>query len=199
MKPGSFSCPALLVVVLASLQPLSAQMGETWCGDQCKVNSNLAFVVNVPLNPTAQVGTVGWGGVGGVGYNFNKRNAIIAEFMWNRTYPAGDSLQPLRTALQASNLSAYGDWPCPDWKLSLRIAWSVVRGLSHRWRRIVCPLYPSLAVGYNPGRSDALYAVLALVGIQLHCRICDPQPDARQLHLQRTRRECRRRLYISGR
>ena len=110
MKPGIFSCLVLLVVVLASMQPLSAQMGETWCGDQCKINSNLAFVVNVPLNPTAQVATVGWGGVGGAGYNFNKRNAIIAEFMWNRTYAAGDSLQPLRTALQASNLNAYGDY-----------------------------------------------------------------------------------------
>ena len=110
MKPGIFSCLASLMVVLASMQPLSAQMGETWCGDQCKVNSNLAAVVNVPLDPTAQVATLGWGGVGGLGYNFNKRNAIIAEFMWNRTYPAGNSLQPLRTALQASNLNAYGDY-----------------------------------------------------------------------------------------
>jgi hypothetical protein len=110
MKSGIFSCMASVVVVLASMQPLSAQTADTWCGDQCKVNSNLAFVINVPLNPTAQVATVGWGGVGGVGYNFNKRNAIIAEFMWNRTYPAGDSLQPLRTALQASNLNAYGDY-----------------------------------------------------------------------------------------
>jgi hypothetical protein len=109
MKRATLSCLASFVV-LASIQPLSAQMGETWCGDDCKINSNLAFVVNVPLNPTAQVATVGWGGVGGVGYNFNKRHAIIGEFMWNRTYPAGDSLQPLRTALEASNLNAYGDF-----------------------------------------------------------------------------------------
>jgi len=110
MKPGIFSCLALLVVVLSLMQPLSAQMDETWCGDKCKINSNLAFVVNVPLNPTAQFATVGWGGVGGVGYNFTKRHAFIAEFMWNRTYPAGDSLQPLRTALQAGNLNAYADF-----------------------------------------------------------------------------------------
>src|ERR1700761_1900641 len=110
MKPEIFSCLASLVLALASMRPLSAQSGETWCGDHCKANSNLGFVINVPLNPTAQVATVGWGGVGGVGYNFNKRNAIIAEFMWNRTYPAGDSLQPLRTALQASNLNAYSDY-----------------------------------------------------------------------------------------
>src|SRR5580765_6486376 len=110
MKPGIFSCLASLVVVLSLMQPLSAQMDETWCGDKCKINSNLAFVVNVPLNPTAQFATVGWGGVGGVGYNFNKRHAFIAEFMWNRTYPAGDSLQPLRTLLQAGTLTASADF-----------------------------------------------------------------------------------------
>jgi hypothetical protein len=110
MKPGIFSCLAALVVVLSLMQPLSAQMEDTWCGDNCKINSNLAVVVNVPLNPTAQFVTVGWGGVGGVGYNFNQRHAFIAEFMWNRTYPDGESLQPLRTALQASNLNAYADF-----------------------------------------------------------------------------------------
>jgi hypothetical protein len=110
MKPGILSCLASLVVVLASTQALSAQSGDAWCGDHCKINSNLAAVVNIPLNPTAQVATVGWGLDGGLGYNFNKRHAIIAEFMWNRTYPAGDSFQVLRTALQASNLNAYGDF-----------------------------------------------------------------------------------------
>src|SRR5215467_11099540 len=98
MKRVTISCLASVVVGLASMQTPSAQMEEaSWCGDNCKINSNLAFVINVPLNPMAQVATPGWGGVGGVGYNFNKRNAFVGEFMWNRTYPAGDSLQPLRT------------------------------------------------------------------------------------------------------
>src|SRR5215510_4961249 len=110
MKRGTRSCLASLVVVLASMPPLAAQMEETWCGDHCKINSNLAFVINVPLNPTAQVATTGWGAVGGVGYNFNKRHAFVGEFMWNRTYPAGDSLQPLRAVVSASNLSAYADF-----------------------------------------------------------------------------------------
>src|SRR5689334_10504346 len=110
MKRATLRCFAFLVVVLVSMKPLSAQMEGSWCGDECKINTNLAFVVNVPLNPTAQFATVGWGGVGGVGYNFNKRNAFISEFMWNRTYPAGDSLQPLRTAADAANLNAYADY-----------------------------------------------------------------------------------------
>jgi Outer membrane protein beta-barrel domain len=86
-----------------------AQMYGEDCGDECKINSNLAVVVNVPLNPTAQVASAGWGGVAGVGYNFNKRNAFIGEIMWNRVYPAGDTLQPLRTALEIGNLNAATD------------------------------------------------------------------------------------------
>ena len=109
MKPGTISYRASLLIVLALVQPLVAQMGEG-CGDHCKINSNLAVVINVPLNPMATVATPGWGGLGGVGYNFNKQNAFVGEFMWNRTYPAGNSLQPLRTALQLSDLNAYGDF-----------------------------------------------------------------------------------------
>jgi hypothetical protein len=100
----------IAVIVAASLRPLYAQMSGPYCADECKINTNLAAVVNVPLNPTAQLVTVGWGLVGGVGYNFNKRNAFVGEFMWNRTYPDGESLQPLRTVLQAGDLNAYNDF-----------------------------------------------------------------------------------------
>ena len=111
MKPGIASRLAFFVLVVASMRPLAAQMEEaSWCGDQCKINTDLAFVINVPLNPMAQVATPGWGAVAGVGYNFNKRHAFVGEFMWNRTYPSGDSLQPLRTVLQASDLNAYADF-----------------------------------------------------------------------------------------
>ena len=75
-----------IFLALSSTQPLWAQL-ESPCEDHCKINTNLAGIVNVPLNPTAALVTVGWGGVAGVGYNFNKRHAIIAEFMWNRVYP----------------------------------------------------------------------------------------------------------------
>jgi hypothetical protein len=99
------------VIGLVSMHPVLvfAQMGEGGCGDECKINSNVAIVVNAPLNPTSQVASPGWGGVAGVGYNFNKKNAVIAEGMWNRVYPAGDTLQPLRTALEIGNLNAATD------------------------------------------------------------------------------------------
>ena len=68
-----------LVIALAPSQPVLAQ-----CGDECKVNTNLAMVINVPVSQTAQVASIGWGTVAGVGYNLNKQNALIGEFMWNR-------------------------------------------------------------------------------------------------------------------
>jgi hypothetical protein len=96
------------LVVVVSVQPLHAQLAEG-CEDHCSLNSNLALVVNVPLNPTARVASVGAGVVGGVGYNFNKQNAFIGELMWNRVTPEGDSLQPLRTASQIGDLNAATD------------------------------------------------------------------------------------------
>jgi len=96
----------LLVIALAPLQPLAAQ---DKCIEACRVNTNLAAVVNVPVNPTAQVAGIGGGTVIGAGYNFNQRHAVIGEFMWNRIYPADGALQPLQAASQSSNLSANTD------------------------------------------------------------------------------------------
>lgn len=96
-------------LALSSTQPLWAQL-ESPCEDHCKINTNLAGIVNAPLNPTAALVTVGWGGVAGMGYNFNKRHAIIGEFMWNRVYPDVNSLQLLRTVLENSNLNAFTDF-----------------------------------------------------------------------------------------
>ena len=99
----------IAVVLFASMQRLHGQIDENACGDACKINTNLGVVVNVPLNPTSQVATVGWGAVAGIGYNFNKRNAFVGEVMWNRVYPEDDILQPLRTALELGSLNAATD------------------------------------------------------------------------------------------
>jgi len=98
----------MAAVSLASM-PLHAQL-ESACEDHCRINSNVGGIINVPLNPAAALVTVGWGGVGGVGYNFNKRHAIIAEFMFNRVYPEANSLQLLRTVLEDNNLNLFTDF-----------------------------------------------------------------------------------------
>jgi hypothetical protein len=95
------------VIALAiALTPLQALRAQDDCGGHCKINSNLGMVVSVPVSQTAQVVGIGWGIVAGAGYNFDLRQAIVGEFMWNRD--SANSLQPLQAALQ-SNLSGYSD------------------------------------------------------------------------------------------
>src|ERR1700741_5214432 len=94
---------SLLVIPLALAHVLHAQDG---CGDECRANTNVAMVINAPVSSSAKVVGTGWGIVGGAGYNFNKRNAIVSEFMWNRVYPTFGALQSLQRALQSKDLKA---------------------------------------------------------------------------------------------
>ena len=98
---------SLLVIPLALVQVLHAQEG---CGDECRLNTNLAMVMNAPVSSSAKVVGLGWGIAGGAGYNFNQRNAIIGEFMWNRVYPSAGALQPLQSALQTKVLKGNTDF-----------------------------------------------------------------------------------------
>ena len=92
----------VLATALTQLVPLHAQ-GD--CLSGCKVNSNLGMVLNMPVSSTAQVMGSGWGAGGGIGYNFDHRNALIGEFLWNRMYPSDGALQPFQMASQSSSLS----------------------------------------------------------------------------------------------
>jgi Outer membrane protein beta-barrel domain len=95
-----------LVIAMAAAQVLYAQDG---CDDDCKLNSNLAMIVNVPVNSTAQVLGTGWGGVGGAGYNFNQRNAIVGEFLWNRDWTYPGALQALEAVSQTGSMRGNTD------------------------------------------------------------------------------------------
>jgi Outer membrane protein beta-barrel domain len=97
------------IIVLALAVGLVQLLQAQDCGDECKINSNLAMVVNVPVNKAAQVAGTGFGAVAGTGYNFNQRNAVIGEFMWNRVNPSDGALQPLQKVLQSANLSGETD------------------------------------------------------------------------------------------
>jgi outer membrane protein with beta-barrel domain len=98
---------SVFLVFLALVQVVQAQEE---CGDECRVNTNLALVINVPVSSSAKVIGNGWGIVGGAGYNFNKRNAMVGEFMWNRVYPSSGALQPLQNALQTGDLRGNSDF-----------------------------------------------------------------------------------------
>ncbi len=95
-----------IIVPAIALVPLQTLHAQDDCVGACKISSNLAMVMNMPVSSTSQVADTGWGAVGGVVYNFKERNAIIGEFMWNRMYPSGTLLQPRQTApSQSSGLS----------------------------------------------------------------------------------------------
>ena len=92
-----------LAIMLALLQPLHAQDD---CVSRCKINSNLAIVLNMPVSRTVQVAGAGWGAGGGA-VNFNQRKAVIGEFFWNRMNPSGGAVRTLQTAAsQSGSLSA---------------------------------------------------------------------------------------------
>lgn len=109
MKRNTKIVLGITVIVLTWLAPLHAQHGPTGPEEEHKINSNLGFTVNVPVGETADVVNIGWGFAAGIGYNVNRRNAFIGEFMWNRVYPNDQQLIPLRTALQFAHLDASTD------------------------------------------------------------------------------------------
>src|SRR5947209_11937742 len=57
-------------------------------GEDSKLNTNMAIPLSVPLNPLAKSVNFGLGTTVGAGYNLSRRNAIVAEFMWNSLFVA---------------------------------------------------------------------------------------------------------------
>ena len=92
-------------LVLVSVGNLHAQDNN----DETRLNTNLGMTISAPLNPTARFVDVGWGTVYGAGYNFNRRNAVIGEVMWNWLTPTGATLLPIRAALHASDIGGHGN------------------------------------------------------------------------------------------
>lgn len=98
-----------IMILMIALTPLQLLHAQDDCEDECKSNGNFAMVLNVPVNSTAEVVSTGWGTVAGIGYNFNRRQAVIGEFLWNRVYASSGQLRPLQAALQSSDLSGNTD------------------------------------------------------------------------------------------
>ncbi len=77
--------------------------------DDPSFTDNLGMTISLPVRPTSQYATSGLGTAAGAGYNFDRRNALIGEFMWNWLYPTDAALQPLRVAIQSPNISGHGN------------------------------------------------------------------------------------------
>lgn len=77
--------------------------------DNPSVTTSLGMPLTAPLSPTSQHVTWGWGVNTSAGYNFDRRNALIGEFMWNSLYPTSQTLQPIQIALNTNKVSGHSN------------------------------------------------------------------------------------------
>ena len=92
MRPICKTAIACLLVVAAFPTFLNAQDDF---GDNSRLNTNMAIPLSVPLNPLAKSVNFGLGTTVGAGYNMSRRNAIVAEFMWNRLFVSSETLRAI--------------------------------------------------------------------------------------------------------
>jgi hypothetical protein len=71
------------------------------------INASMGTTISAPLNPSARFVNIGWGLTSGAGYNFTRKHAVIAEFMWNKLYPTSFAQQPVLFAFQRPGIGAY--------------------------------------------------------------------------------------------
>ena len=73
--------------------------------DNTRFNTNLGLPISVPLNPLGRFAGPGAGFVYGAGYNFNSRNSVTGEFLYDWLNPGGGAFTPIRAALQRNDIS----------------------------------------------------------------------------------------------
>jgi hypothetical protein len=73
-----------------------------------KVNSHFGTIASLPLHPMGTYTNIGWGLLGGVGYNFSDEHSAVGEFMWTRLSATGAALQPLEQA-SGQNFSGHSN------------------------------------------------------------------------------------------
>ena len=77
--------------------------------DNPRGTTNLGMPLNAPLSPTAQHVSWGLGMSAGAGYNFDRRSALVGEFLWNWLYPTNQTLRPIQVALNTNKVSGHGN------------------------------------------------------------------------------------------
>jgi len=103
-----YSIAILLWISLTAL-PRAAWAQEENGNDNPSVTTSLGMPLSAPLNPMGEHAAFGWGLSTGAGYNLDRRNALVGEFMWNWLYPNNATLEPIRIALQSANVSGHAN------------------------------------------------------------------------------------------
>ena len=115
MKGTAFAhcLPAILIGALCFNIPVSAQNQDVEPqnveADEGRLTSNLAITAGAPLSLMAKFATLGVGVNYGVGYNFDRHNSLIGEFMWNDLQPTSGALNQIRAATNSPGLSGSGN------------------------------------------------------------------------------------------
>ena len=99
----------LLGAILITFLGTTPLYGQYEYDENSKLNTNLGFPITIPAGKTSDFTKLGTGLVAGAGYNFNRYNAFVGEFMWNWLYPTDAALAPLRTALQSTDLNGHSN------------------------------------------------------------------------------------------
>src|SRR5579884_2727213 len=90
------------IVMLASL---AAAVGIVPLGAQeTRLNFDIGGGVSTPLNPTARYTGISGNFVGGAGYNIDKHNSIIGEFMWSGMPPNLTAVHPINAPYGSMNI-----------------------------------------------------------------------------------------------
>jgi hypothetical protein len=82
-------------------------MAQEGTDDNPKLNTHLGFPISAPLNPMARFAGPGAGLTYGAGYNFNRRNGVFGEFMWDWLNPGSGALTPIQLALNRNDISGH--------------------------------------------------------------------------------------------
>jgi hypothetical protein len=72
--------------------------------EEGKLNFSMGGGLSVPLNPTANYAGVGGSFIGGGGYNIDKHNSIVGQFMWDGLPPSVSARAQLNGGSASINL-----------------------------------------------------------------------------------------------
>jgi len=97
----------LLIHLVAFPFGVCAQGGPG--NDNPSVTTSLGIPLSAPLSPTSQHVSFAAGISVSAGYNLDRRNALIGEFMWNGLYSTEETLIPIRAALGTNSVSGHGN------------------------------------------------------------------------------------------
>jgi hypothetical protein len=103
-----FEAKFLLWVCLLAV-PYSVYAQSAPGDDDPSFTDNIGVTTSLPLRPISQYMSAGLGIDLGAGYNFDRRNALVGEFMWNWLNSTDAALQPIRVAIQDPSVGGHGN------------------------------------------------------------------------------------------